>query len=303
MIEQIFAYIASNPRHRVSVGFKLPDGKIVRIHRKIMGDDRQRIAGAIDEVKAKGAKEIAVEIYRPNGSAEVLSKLFIIEVNQATPNALGSIPNDPPNLFSNPGAIVAPYLPPVKPTKPQPPKPMAMATEPQSWKDYALQTEQGKVAELKAELEKYKLKAEDLDHKVREFEKTMIQKDFEIQKLNALAEGKNGLNGVVDKITSSPPAMQTVANIINKLMGMPSMNQLPAGSPELEDSKPDQYVANIKNWIFKQPEPIQDKFYELVFQLTNMKDVPGTMEKILNLLKKPVPSSLDSEVQLNNVNI
>ena len=85
-MNEIFTYTSTN-RRRVSVGYKLPDGKVVRLHRKIDGEDRDAIQQAIDDVKARGVKEVVVEAYRPNGSAEVICKTFTLQttVHQLQP--------------------------------------------------------------------------------------------------------------------------------------------------------------------------------------------------------------------------
>src|SRR5258708_39060402 len=99
-MNEIFAYTSTN-RRRVSVGYKLPDGKIVRLYRKLEGHNREAIEQAIDDVKAQGVKEIVIEAYRPNGSAEAICKTFTLPNNSSSPQAtVGHVPR--PMLFDSP---------------------------------------------------------------------------------------------------------------------------------------------------------------------------------------------------------
>jgi hypothetical protein len=124
---------------------------------------------------------------------------------------------------------------------------------------------------------------------VRDFEKEMIKKDHEVEKLTQAIENKSGLNGFVEKAAESPHVMTLLAGMASRMMGIP-MDQLhgqPAvsGSPELTQAQTEQYLANIRSWLYKQPDDLQEVFYQLVYHLTNVKDVKGTALQLINVLK------------------
>ena len=101
--------------------------------------------------------------------------------------------------------------------------------ESQSWKDYALKTEQQKVTTLERELAETKAENKDLDRKVREFEKEMIKKDHELEKALNAAERKGGLGGVVDSVSQNPVLVNA---LLGRLLGTPMQPALNA-APEL----------------------------------------------------------------------
>ena len=278
-MNEIFAYTSTN-RRRVSVGYKLPDGKIVRLYRKLNGDNREAIEQAIDDVKAQGVKEIVIEAYRPNGSAEVICKTFTLPNNNSSPKStLGNVAS--PMLFDSPEP--APRASTYR-SQPQNSKPM------DSWKDYALKTEQEKVGKLEAENRRLLAENKTLDGKVRDFEKEMIKKDHEVEKLAQSVESKSGLSGFVDKAADNPMMMNMLAGLASRMMGIPMdqpMNGQPAlnNSPELTNAHTEQYLANIRAWLYKQPEDLQEAFYQVVYHLTNARDVKSAALHLVNVLK------------------
>lgn len=270
-MNEILAYI-SGYRRSVDICYTLPDGRKEKLYRKLDGSNSEAIKATIDELKARGIKNIIVDVYKPNGTAKVFDRSFTIN-NTTNPrpvskpiqsNAMGSLP-----LFETPNIH----------------KPIPM----ESWKDYALQTEREKVAKLEAENAKLKTENKSLDDKVRDFEKEMIRKDHEVQNLSRTVESKSGLNGFVEKASENPMVMNMLAGLATRMLGLPDAAQpaLPerAGSPELLNPKSEQYIANIKTWLYKQPDEMQDTFYHLVYEVTNSKDVAGTCYKLINLLQ------------------
>jgi hypothetical protein len=277
-MNEIFTYTSTN-RRRVSVGYKLPDGQVQRLYSKIDGDNIETIRQAIDDVKARGVKEVLVEVYRPNGSAEAICKTFTLPNNDsASRTTLGNVAA--PKLIDSPEPAprVSTYRP-----QPQISKPM------DSWKDYALKTEQEKVNKLESENRRLVVENKTLDNKVREFEKEMIKKDHEVEKLSHSIENKSGLSGFVDKAAESPHVMTLLAGMASRMMGIPmeQMNGQPQvnGSPELSNPQTEQYLANIRTWLYKQPEDLQEAFYQLVYHLTNSTDVKAASVRLINVLK------------------
>lgn len=274
-MNEILTYTSTN-RRRVSIGYKLPDGKVERLFSKIEGDDDQAIREAIDEVKSRGVKEILVEVYRPNGSTEVICRTFTIPNNGQLTATLGNI-DQPRTIQSSTHSYQS-----------QNPKRVNTNSN-DSWKDYALKTEQEKVSRLESEYRRLVAENKTLDNKVRDFEKEMIKKDHEVEKLTQAIENKSGLNGFVEKAAESPHVMTLLAGMASRMMGIP-MDQLhgqPAvsGSPELTQARTEQYLANIRSWLYKQPDDLQEVFYHLVYHLTNAKDVKGAALQLTNVLK------------------
>ena len=293
MRSEILTYISGN-RKVVDISYELPDGKKTKVHRKMEGNNGEGIKQAVQDLKDRGVKTIVLDVYRPNGSAKMFDRSFTIK-NEVEDKLA------PINSNQNFGSLPLFQSPPKQSLrKPIETKPM------ESWKDYALQTERDKVAKLEAETAKLKTENKILDTKVRDFEKEMIRKEHEVQSLAKSVESKSGLNGFVDKAVENPAMMNMLAGIASRLMGIPGepmnggqpMLLQPGESQEHSNSKVDQYITNIKTWLYKQPEQVQDHFYELVYQLTNSKDVTGAMQKFTNLLRKPTPARLEDEVKL-----
>ncbi|MBS1981691.1 MAG: TMF family protein [Bacteroidetes bacterium] len=281
-MNEIFTYTSTN-RRRVSVGYRLPDGKTMRLYRKIDGNDRDAIQQAIDDVKAQGVKEVIVEAYRPNGSAEVICKTFTIPNNGTAPNTtLGNVVQ--PKLFDSDERE---NLTPSFRTQSKISKPMERPFD--SWKDYALKTEQEKTSKLENENRRLLAENKTLDTKVREFEKEMIKKDHEVEKLTQSVENKSGLNGFVERAAESPQVMTLLAGMASRMMGIPmdqTMGQPQInGSPELTNPQTEQYLVNIRAWLYKQPEDVQEIFYQLVYHLTNSSDVKAASMRLINVLK------------------
>jgi len=268
-MNEILAYISGYKRS-VDLCYRLPDGRKEKAYRKLDGSQIEAVKAAIDELKGRGVGSIVVDVYKPNGTAKVFDRSFTI-TNTAQRPAIKPVSNEPM------GALPLFETPKIQ-------KPVQM----ESWKDYALQTEREKVAKLEAENAKLKTENKSLDDKVRDFEKEMIRKDHEVQNLSRTVESKSGLNGFVEKASENPMVMNMLAGLASRMMGL-SVEQtaLPqhAGSPELLNAKSEQYVANIKTWLYKQPDDTQDTFYHLVYEVTNASDVVGTCYKLINLLQ------------------
>ncbi len=282
-MNEIFIYIGNN-RRRVSVGYKLPNGQVIRVARKIDGDNQEAIMEAIMQVKDMGANDVIVEIYRPNGTAEVIAKIFTLPASTiAMPH--GKINNKVGTM----GSLFSDQMP-----KPQYPRPSSHQSQPNkpmdSWKDYALKTEQDKVTNLETENTWLKTENKTLDNKVREFEKEMIKKDHEVEKMSQAVESKTGLNGITDRVLNNDRAMDMLAGLASRMMGLPvegvaAQGQLNAPASGSGNPTTEQYLANIRTWLYKQSAPLQEAFYNLVHELTNQPDVMATTVRITNLLK------------------
>ncbi len=265
-MNEILAYIQSN-RKRVTVGYELPDGKIQREFRKIIGTDTEAITQAIDQVKAMGVKEVILEVFRPNGTAEVLCKTFRVpndgKINPAPIKPIGNLP-----LFAD--------EPQKNQASPRVSKPIQSnqstnrSSSSMDWRDYALKTEQEKVSKLEAELRRVSVQKETLDKQVRDFEKEMIKKDHEIEKLSGQVENKSGLAGFAETVSKSPEAMNVLSTMAARLLGVEQpQQQLPAASLQgTGNPTTDQYLANIAGWLVKQPEALQEQFYAMIVELT-----------------------------------
>lgn len=285
MTEQIFQFLADDARRLVTIGYKLPEGKIVRVFRKMNGHSREAIEGALSEIKTRGHAEVVAELYRPNGSTEVVARTVVIPADQIEdkPATMGSTPT----LFDN-------YKPAPKQATFKTPAPQPEPAMNQDWKDYALKTELEKVKKLSDELRRVTEERNALDSKVREFEKEMIKKDHELEKAVTAAEGKGTLSGVIKDISSTKEsrefALGAIVTAIKTLKGEPvDLMAAPGGAigaiPEGSNPQTEQYVANIRKWLAKQSPELQQQFYDLVYALTNQGDVPRAIIHITNLLQ------------------
>jgi hypothetical protein len=285
-MNEILTYASIN-RRRVSIGYKTPDGKLQRMFSKIDGTDGEAIRDAIAEVSRHGVKEILVEVYHPNGSALIIGRTFSIPNNDQLKSTLGNVDQFNSTLGNIDQTRTIQSSP--RPYSPSNSTRVNTTSSNDSWKDYALKTEQEKVSRLESEYRRLVAENKTLDNKVRDFEKEMIKKDHEVEKLTQAIENKSGLNGFVEKAAESPHVMTLLAGMASRMMGIP-MDQLhgqPAvsGSPELTQAQTEQYLANIRSWLYKQPDDLQEVFYQLVYHLTNVKDVKGTALQLINVLK------------------
>lgn len=283
MTEQIFQFLADDARRLVTIGYKQPDGNIKRIFRKMNGHNREAIEGALSEIKRRGHAEVVAELYRPNGSTEVVARTVVIPADQIEdkPETMGSTPT----LFDN-------YKPAPKQATFKTPQPEPTMT--QDWKDYALKTELEKVKKLSDELRRVTEERNALDTKVREFEKEMIKKDHELEKAVTASQDKGTLSGVVKDIAATKEsrefALGAIVTFVKTLKGEPvDIMAAPGGAigaiPEGSNPQTEQYVANIRKWLVKQSPELQEQFYGLVYALTNQGDVPRAIIHITNLLQ------------------
>ncbi|HEY8936699.1 MAG TPA: hypothetical protein VIM65_15830 [Cyclobacteriaceae bacterium] len=283
-MNEILTYIGEN-RRRATIGYEL-DGKMIRLFRKLDGADRQAVEDAIQHVRNKGVDKVVIEVYRPNGNAMVLAKKFYLpngkDLKEKSDKSLGN-----PTLFDLPmtndsSRMTNDFVKAAK-NKPQPTKSMESNTT--SWKDYALKSEQEKVAKLEAEVKRLSIKNESLDSKVREFEKEMIKKDHEIEKFQGQVESKSGLSGFVEKASENPAMMNFLAGIGSRLFGMPEVGSHAAlNAPASMNPQTEQYITNISTWLQKQPMELQDQFYQLVHAITNTSNVSENISKLINLI-------------------
>ncbi len=274
-MNEILSYV-SGYRRSADVCYRLPDGRKEKLYRKLDGSDREAIQGAVNELKDRGVKTIIVDVYKPNGTSKVFDRSFTISNARQVNRPSRSKPLSGPT----PQRGTLQHV--------ETPLPMTSKIQPmENWKDYALQTEREKVAKLEAENLRLKAENKTLDEKVRDFEKEMIRKEHDLQNLSKTVESKSGLNGFVDKATESPAIMNMLTGLASRMLGLPPEPNAPVlqGSPELINPKADQYLTNIRTWLLKQPEDLQDNFYSLVFELTNAKDVSSTIQKLLNLFR------------------
>lgn len=281
-MNEIFAYIGAN-RRKVTVGYEL-DGELVRVHRKIDGTNQEAIQNAIDELRQRGVSKIVLEVFRPNGNSMILNKKFELPGNSNPAPAklktetLGSAP---PTLFPLPPAKEKAVT---KTTQ----SPQSKSMESTSWKDYALTNEKEKVAKLEAEVRRLSSENKTLDTKVREFEKEMIKKDFELEKMQGQVESKSGLAGTFERIAESPKAVEVLSGIAARIFGMPEtapQQSLSAAPESTGNPETDQYIANIRAWLVKQPIELQQQFYQLVYEITNSQSVSENILRFTNLLQ------------------
>jgi|GEM_PF-4692240 hypothetical protein len=78
MNNELREYLSSGARY-VTVGYVLPDGTKERVFRKIEGQNTEGIECAINSLRDSGIENINLEVYRRNGSAMVLTKVFTIK--------------------------------------------------------------------------------------------------------------------------------------------------------------------------------------------------------------------------------
>lgn len=268
-MNEIFSYIGSSFR-RVTVGFRDSEsGKTRRLYRKLDGANHQLITDAVNKVRQHGHEPVVLEVYRPNGSAEILCKVFLIARD-------GSVQSTSVDRTS---------------TASERKNSQVMATTTQqtksmetSWKDYALKTEQEKVSKLEAELRRVNAENRTLDHKVREFEKEMIKKDHELEKKEAAITTRSSLEGVIERVSSNQNMMNLFAGVASRVLGMPPASES-ALRQEGEPSTTQQYIQNIGQWLSRQPTDAQEAFYQMVFHLTNQKDIRSAAMHLTNVLK------------------
>ncbi len=273
-MDEVLEYV-SGGRRSADICYLLGDGEKEKLFRKM--DNREAIERAIDGLKDRGIQTIVVDVYKPNGTARVFDRSFTLHTEDEKRRS--SKP-----LYGAPAPSLQPFESAPKAT------PITQQPNMESWKDYALQTERDKVAKLEAENASLKTENKSLDEKVRDFEKEMIRKDHEVENLSKTVESKTGLNGFVDKASENPAIMNMLTGLASRMLGLPAeamlgQSALSQGSPELLNPKTDQYIANIRAWLYKQPEDLQDHFYQLVYELTNAPHVALTLEKLLNLVK------------------
>lgn len=283
-MNEILTYIGTN-RRKVTVGYEL-NGELVRVHRKIDGTDKETIQNAVDELRQRGVSKIVLEVFRPNGNSMLMQKKFELPNNSS---ATMASPKKETGLSGSPTLFP---LPPArekeKPVTKTTQSPQSKSMESTSWKDYALTTEKEKVAKLEAEVRRLSTENRTLDTKVREFEKEMIKKDFELEKMHGQVERKSGLEGVMERAADNPKVMDFIAGLGSRIFGMPeaapqqSLNAAPesTGNPET-----DQYIANIRAWLVKQPIELQQQFYQLVYEITNSQNVSENIIRFTNLLQ------------------
>lgn len=252
-------------RFYVDLGF-MRDGIKKIVYPKVAsleGDVRQLIEDLLIN-----NKEVVADAYKPNGS----SKKFDRSLTFTKEESLGSI--EP--LFQEPEFTR---------TKSNP-----VMVEPTSWKDYALTTEQNKNTKLERELAELRTENKDLDNKVREFEKEMIKKDHEIDKLTGSVEQKTGLAGFATTITNSPEAMNIISGLAAKILNVPAAPTTQTPAVQLEDSTTERYIANIKAWLYKQSDERQEKFYALVYNVCKSKDIENLIDQLLNVTENATRS-------------
>jgi hypothetical protein len=280
-MNEILAYIGNN-RRRVTVGYKLPDGKVIRAHRKIDGQDRTSIEQAIEDVKATGVNEVLIEVYRPNGTAEVICKTFTLP-NTGTVSAkpLGAAPT----LFGDQEPTGRkPLVKQIVQRNPLPQNNRPMET--QSWKDYALKTEQDKVSKLEAEVKRLTIENKSYDTRIRDFEKEMIKKDHELEKLQVQITSKSGLGGFLERAAENPQMANVLSGIASRLLGLPENSQASLNASNASaNPHTEQFVANIRAWMEKQPMELQEQFYQLVYEVTNTPTPSETILQLINLIK------------------
>lgn len=270
---EIFSYLNGRSRRRITVGYRKENGKMQRIFRKIEGNDHEQISKAVEQIKGMGYKPV-LEIYRPNGSAEIQEKTFTIGED-------GHLEVSEMPLFKKSDESGQ---------KQQPRMPNPTDNKSNDWKDYALSQETAKVKKLEQELARVMGERNTLEAKVHEFEKEMIKKDFELEKKEAAIASKSQLGEVVGEVSKNPQAMNLLTGLASRLLGIP-IDQTPgaqqigttegSGNPQT-----DQYVANIKLWLGKQTPELQEAFYNMVFHLTNNANVPSTVNTMINFLTK-----------------
>ncbi|MFY7917673.1 MAG: hypothetical protein ACOVOF_00005, partial [Chryseotalea sp.] len=204
---------ANRDRRKVTLGYKLANGKIVRVYRKIDGHDAETIKTNIEQLFEQGCLEVLAEVYRPNGSAYKLTRTFIVQKNGGV-KSLGNLPKPTPELFDK------------TKTPTQTPTPTKTNNNMNDWKDYALAQEKSRVQKLEEEVRRLLNDNRSLDTQVRQFEKDMIKKDFELEKLSSQLNSKSALGGIVDKISESDKAIDVLAGIAGRLFNIETQNQL-----------------------------------------------------------------------------
>jgi hypothetical protein len=267
---------ANRDRRKVTLGYKLNNGKIVRVYRKLDGHDAESIKKNIEQLFEHGCNEVLAEVYRPNGSAYKLTRTFILQKNGEV-RSLGNLPKPATDLFEK-------ETPPIKTPSPTPTK---TNTTMNDWKEYALAEEKNKVSKLENEVRRLLNENKSLDDQVRQFEKDMIIKNFELEKLTTQVSSKSGLSGIVEKISESDKAIDVLAGIAGRLFNIDTQNQtqaLPQNQQEYQP-KTQQYIQNIGAWLNKQPEELQDQFYRMIYLTTNDKEVSATILKLINILE------------------
>ncbi|MCZ8020226.1 MAG: hypothetical protein O9302_03345 [Cyclobacteriaceae bacterium] len=265
---------ANRDRRKVTLGYKLANGKIVRVYRKIDGHDAETIKTNIEQLFEQGCLEVLAEVYRPNGSAYKLTRTFIVQKNGGV-KSLGNLPKPAPEFFDK------------TKTPTQTPTPTKTNNNMNDWKDYALAQEKSRVQKLEEEVRRLLNDNRSLDTQVRQFEKDMIKKDFELEKLSSQLNSKSALGGIVDKISESDKAIDVLAGIAGRLFNIETQNQgqaLPEGQQNYQP-KTQQYIQNIGTWLNKQPEELQDQFYRMIYLTTNDKEVSATILKLINILE------------------
>lgn len=265
---------ANRDRRKVTLGYKLANGKIVRVYRKIDGHDAETIKTNIEQLFEQGCLEVLAEVYRPNGSAYKLTRTFIVQKNGGV-KSLGNLPKPAPEFFDK------------TKTPTQTPTPTKTNNNMNDWKDYALAQEKSRVQKLEEEVRRLLNDNRSLDTQVRQFEKDMIKKDFELEKLSSQLNSKSALGGIVDKISESDKAIDVLAGIAGRLFNIETQNQGQA-LPESQQNyqpKTQQYIQNIGTWLNKQPEELQDQFYRMIYLTTNDKEVSATILKLINILE------------------
>jgi hypothetical protein len=269
-MNEILAYVAGYKRS-ADVCYLLHDGSKAKVCRKL--SDVAAIKSAIEDLKSRGIQKIVIDVFRPNGTGKVFDRSFTIQ------NDVSKDPEQRPSTSYNNHQPI------------QQQKPM------ESWKDYALQTEREKVSKLETEVAKLRTENKSLDGKVRDFEKEMIRKEHDLENLNRTVESKSGLSGLIEKASENPAMLTMLSGLAGRLLGLPPEgSQALLGSPELMNAKTEQYINNVRAWLYKQPDAIQDNFYILLFEITNSKDVAITIQRLINLVKNGTTIPSQSKV-------
>jgi hypothetical protein len=266
---------ANKDRRKVTLGYNHENGKILRVYRKLDGHDSETLKKYIEQLFEQGCNEVLAEVYRPNGSAYKLSRTFILQKNGEV-KTLGNLPKPAPELFDKP-----------KPKTQDAPNPSTKTnTNMNDWKDYALATEKNRVTKLEEEVRRLLHDNKTLDEQVRQFEKDMIKKDYELEKMTMQANSKSGLGGLVEKISENDKAIDVLAGIAGRLFNINQPNQTQA-LPDGQDVNPQtqEYINQIAAWLKKNPIELQTQFYRMVYLVTNSKEVSANILQVINLLE------------------
>jgi vacuolar-type H+-ATPase subunit E/Vma4 len=267
-ISQAANYLRARGRIFIDVVFTKAGEEIKHISKMVPGEDLEEKLENI--ISSFDPDELTIEIYKPNGSSKKFEKRIAISLPQQQMQQSQPKTSIAPKASFQPSSLMG-------------------VSHPGSfsgWEQYALVQEQNKNVKLEAYVQRLESERDALREKRVELERKLevMQKDFEIERIQAEGEYSSGLNGILGNEKLVEVFAPLLVNLLSSKPGNPPASAL-GNSVEFDDESNSGYMGELSRMISSAAPHVQTKYYALSKFLLEHPNGPVILDQIINNIK------------------